>query len=127
MAETPPAQSSTLEARVTSFHEFQSPHEASVDRLVLALDKAYHRPWLMMWRSLLQGFMFTVGASVGSIVVFGLSVYFFQRSGGIDLLKPFFNSVSDQLSNSVQKSLNPTGNVPALLGGVNNNESNPAH
>ncbi|MEI6477825.1 MAG: hypothetical protein WCO52_02460 [bacterium] len=75
------------------FTDFESPHEASVDRLIKAVDRAYHRPWLMMWRSFLQGMMAAVGAMFGTAVVAVGLVYLFQALGGISLLKPFTDSI----------------------------------
>ena len=49
------------------FKDFQNPEDASVDNLVKALDRAYHRPGLLMWRAFWAGFMSAVGAAFGTI------------------------------------------------------------
>ena len=72
------------EARDKDFSDFQSPHEASVERLVQALDRAYHRPGLLLWRSFWQGVFTALGAFVGSIAIIGLSSYLFHIYGGFE-------------------------------------------
>jgi hypothetical protein len=90
---------STPEERDTDFKDFQSPHDASVERLIQALDRAYHRPWLMMWRAFLSGIMTAVGMAVGYLLIFTLLAYVFQVLGGFKLLEP--------LSQKLQQSILP--------------------
>ena len=85
------------EPRVKDFSDFQSPHEASVERLVQAIDKAYHRPGLMLWRSFWQGFMSAIGLSVGYAVVVIILIYVFRSLGGIELLQPFANKIQEMV------------------------------
>ena len=85
----------------SDFSDFQSPHEASVDKLVAAIDNAYHRPWMMMWRSFLQGFMAAIGAVIGTAFIGILSVYLFQALGGFSLLKPYVDKLQHSISTSV--------------------------
>ena len=100
MPDTQPA-----ETRDTDFADFQSPHEASVDRLVEAMDRAYHRPWLMMWRSFLQGMMTGVGAGLGTVLFFAFSVYLFNVLGGVQLLRPILNNFEEGLAAQVVRSV----------------------
>lgn len=87
------------------FKDFQSPHEASEDRLVEAIDRAYHRPWLMMWRSFLQGVMSGIGAVVGSAIILLLLGFLFNRLGGVNLLKPAIGKLQDTIIQSQVKTL----------------------
>ena len=80
-----------------SFKDFQSPHEASVDRLVHALDRAYHRPGLLLWRSFLQGFMTAVGAFLGTFLVIIGSGYVLHSLGGYNLFKPLITEFQNTL------------------------------
>ena len=79
------------------FKDFQSPHEASLDRLINAVDRAYHRPGLLLWRSFLQGVMTAIGASVGTFLVFSVVIYVFQALGGIELLRPGLEKLQEML------------------------------
>ncbi len=88
------------------FKDFQSPHEASIDRLVDALDRAYHRPGLLMWRSFLQGFMTAVGAFFGAIIIAIIVGYVVHLLGGIDFFQPILDKLQDAIVQSQIKSLN---------------------
>jgi len=84
--------------RDTDFSDFQSPHEASVDRLVQAVDRAYHRPLLMMWRAFLQGVSTAFGITVGYLIIFTLLFYIFQSLGGTDrFLTPTLQKVANSI------------------------------
>lgn len=77
----------------------QLPSSASFDQMVRALDRAYHRPFYLMWRAFLQGMMAAFGAFVGTAIIGLISVYLFNLLGGIQLFKP----VIDTINTSVQK------------------------
>lgn len=79
------------------FSDFQSPHEASVDRLVAAIDRAYHRPVLMVWRSFWQGVFTAIGLSVGYALVVIILVYTFHALGGIELLQPSLTKIQEMV------------------------------
>lgn len=49
--------------------------EAAFDRLVAAIDKAYHRPWRMFFRAFFQGIATVLGGTVGASIVFALLFY----------------------------------------------------
>ena len=86
------------EKRDTDFSDYQRPHEASVNRLIQAVDRAYHRPWLMMWRAFLQGIATAIGITVGYLIIFTLLFYLFQSLGGTDkLLTPTLQKVSNSI------------------------------
>jgi len=106
------AETESNPARVNDFSDFQSPHEASLDRLVEAVDRAYHRPWLMMWRSFLHGFMTAIGATVGTAVIVAILGYVVQTHGGIDLLNPLIDKISGKV---VQTQLNQAKDLNTIL------------
>jgi hypothetical protein len=81
--------------RDKDFSDFQSPHEASVDRLISAVDRAYHRPWLMMWRSFLHGMMTAIGAFFGTALIGILSVTIFQALGGAGLIDSMLDRLEE--------------------------------
>ena len=87
------------------FKDFQSPHEASEDRLIEALDRAYHRPWLMLWRSFLQGLMSGMGALLGSFLIILLLGFAFNRLGGIAILNPVITKLQDVMTQSQIKTI----------------------
>lgn len=91
------ASSGPKEERVRDFSDFQSPDEASVERLIKALDRAYHRPGLMLWRSFWQGFITAIGLSAGYAVVVVVTVYIFRALGGIELIRPGMEKVRDMI------------------------------
>ena len=89
------------EPQENNFSDFQSPHEASVERLVQALDRAYHRPGLLMWNSFLQGLFTAVGAFVGSVIILAASGYLFKSLGGFD---KFVRQSLDRIQRTVSPS-----------------------
>lgn len=90
------------------FSDFQSPDEASVNRLIIALDRAYHQPRLLMWRAFLQGFTAAIGAFIGSAFIVIVSAYLFQALGGLGLLKPYVDKIQDATSTKTQQSHSPS-------------------
>lgn len=86
------------------FSEFRSPEDASFDKMVHALDRAYHKPWVMMWRAFLQGLMGAFGTAVGWILIFTLSGVIFQALGGFSLFKP----ITDKLQSTISDIQNQT-------------------
>jgi hypothetical protein len=87
------------------FAEFRSPDDASFDKLVAAIDRAYHRPGLMLWRSFCQGLMSAIGMAIGWILIISVSGYLFQALGGINLLKPWIEKAQQGIISAQTKSL----------------------
>ena len=86
------------EGKDTDFQAFQSPHEASVERLVQALDRAYHRPGLLMWRAFLQGLMTALGLTIGYGLIIIVLAYLIQVHGGLSkILTPLTNEVEQRI------------------------------
>ena len=57
------------------FADYRHPDEASFDKFVAALDRAYHRPFQMMMRAFLQGIATALGATVGAGLVLIILFY----------------------------------------------------
>jgi len=89
------------------FPAFEEPSDATINRLVLALDRAYHRPGLLLWRSFLQGVMTGVGATVGTAIVLSVAAFTFSAIGGLSLLRPALNQLSDYILPSSSTLTNP--------------------
>jgi hypothetical protein len=100
VAPAAPATPAAPAPAVGAFKDFQSPHEASIDQLIQALDRAYHRPRLLMWRSFLQGIMTGIGASVGTLLVAGVITYSIHALGGIKLIQPMIDKLQESIVNS---------------------------
>lgn len=88
------------------FKEFENPNSASVDRLIQALDRAYHRPGLLMWRAFTSGLFYAIGATVGAAIFFSVVLYVLHVLGGLSLLSPGIEKLSDMITSQQVKSLN---------------------
>lgn len=89
-----------------SFKEFKHPEDASFDKLVAAIDRAYHRPFRMAMRSFLHGMMAALGATVGAVIVLVILFYVLRT---VD-----FGPYAERLQNliipeSIRKQLDPEG------------------
>ncbi len=82
--------------------------QASIDRLVLALDRAYMHPWRMMGRSFLHGLLTALGATIGAALFFSIALWLFQALGGISLIKPYVEKVQELVIPSELRAT-PTG------------------
>ncbi|HSI20388.1 MAG TPA: DUF5665 domain-containing protein [Verrucomicrobiae bacterium] len=71
------------------------PSNATVDRLVRAVNMAYSSPGRLMWRGFLYGLMTALGATIGTALFFTILIWFFQRLGGIELLRPGIESIQE--------------------------------
>ena len=67
---TPPPAPEALPVHKDEFDPYRHPDDASFDKFVAAIDRAYHKPLQMMVRSFLQGIAYAVGATVGAAIVF---------------------------------------------------------
>lgn len=65
----------------------------NIELLARSVERAYHRPGLLMWRGFLHGLAAAVGAVVGTALLGVFSVYIFQVLGGVNLLKPIINEL----------------------------------
>lgn len=65
-----------------TFKEFKGPDDASFDKFITALDRAYHRTGLMMWRSFLTGLMQGIGTIIGFLITIIALVFIFRAFNG---------------------------------------------
>lgn len=74
-----------------------TPHvsDATINRLAAAVEIASRRPWVLIWRSFLQGMMAALGATIGTALFFTMLIWLFQRLGGVELLKPEIQKLQD--------------------------------
>ena len=86
-----------------------SPSDARVDQLVQALDRAYNRPRLLMWRAFLQGLMTGVGAALGTLLVAASLTYLIHSAGGIKLIQPLIDKLQESIVNSQIQAANKLG------------------
>ena len=87
-----------------SMFEERSDRETVV-RLTAAIERAYTRTGILVWRSLLQGFMSVLGAALASILLFLLGIYLFSAFGGPTLFQNFIASISDSVVHTQEQSL----------------------
>jgi len=68
-----------LPDRKDEFDPYRHPEDASFDKFVQALDRAYHHPWKMFWRAFFQGVASALGAIIGTILLSAL-IYLVLRN-----------------------------------------------
>ena len=79
------------------FAEYTHPDDVSFDKFVAALDRAYHRPFQMMFRSFLSGLMSAIGAAVGAALILLLTGFLLAKLGGVQVFKPFVESIQNMV------------------------------
>jgi hypothetical protein len=77
--------------RADEFADYRHPDEASFDKFVAALDRAYHRPFVMMWRGFLYGIATALGATVGAGIVLVILFYILRSIN----FAPFITQIQD--------------------------------
>jgi hypothetical protein len=87
-----------------SFKEFKHPDDASFDKLVAAIDRAYHRPFRMALRSFIHGMMTALGATVGAGIVF-LALFYVLRTVDFGPYAERFQNLI--IPESIRKQLDP--------------------
>ncbi|OGD60885.1 hypothetical protein A3A71_03175 [Candidatus Berkelbacteria bacterium RIFCSPLOWO2_01_FULL_50_28] len=68
-----------------------------VERLITALDRAYHRPGLLVWRGFLIGLASGLGATIGAAIVLALLGFLLREFGGLPVIGNWLNSISNSL------------------------------
>jgi hypothetical protein len=85
----------------TSFYgEPVAKSDPTLNKLVVAVDKAYNRIGYMMWRAFLQGVMSALGAAFGTFVILGVLAFLFRELNGISYFHTFVNSLSTTVAQS---------------------------
>lgn len=94
------------------FDSFKHPDDASFDKFIGALDRAYHRPFLMMWRSFLHGMAAALGATVGAALVFVILFYVLRTLN----FAPFAKQLQELvIPASILKQLDPSASPSPTL------------
>lgn len=70
----------------------------NLDRLVRAIDKAYHHPGPLVWRGFLIGLASGLGATIGVAVVLALVGFVLRELGGIPVIGDWLQGVSNTLN-----------------------------
>lgn len=65
-----------------------------LDRLVRAVDKAYHHPGPLIWRGFLIGLASGLGATIGVAIVLGVLGFILRELGGIPFIGDWLQGVN---------------------------------
>lgn len=68
-----------------------------LDQLVNIIDKTYHHPGNLMWRSFVSGLLSGLGATIGVAVVLTLLGYLLRHLGGLPVIGQWLNDASQIL------------------------------
>lgn len=74
----------------------QNPKQDKVEQLVIALEKVYQRPGLIMWRGFLLGLFSGLGATIGVALVLGILGMLIRQFGGLPIVGDWLNGL-DQI------------------------------
>ena len=78
------------------------PHEKegmeNLDRLVKAIDRAYHHPGPLVWRGFMIGLASGLGATLGVALVLGILGYFLRELGGLPFIGDWLQGVGNNLN-----------------------------
>lgn len=69
----------------------------SLDNLVAAIDKAYHHPGQLAWRSFLSGLMSGLGATVGVAIIVLVLGFLIRQFGGLPVIGNWLNDLGQLL------------------------------
>ena len=67
--------------------------EKSINNLVAAIDKAYHKPGQLAWRGFLLGLMSGLGATVGVAIVLAVIGLVIRQFGGLPVVGEWLNDL----------------------------------
>ena len=71
--------------------------ENSINRLIGAIDKAYHNPSQLVWRGFLVGLMSGLGATVGVALVLAIIGLLIRQFGGLPVVGDWLNELGQIL------------------------------
>jgi hypothetical protein len=71
---------------------------ANLDRLVSAIDKAYHHPGPLVWRGFLVGLASGLGATIGVALVLALLGFILRELGGLPIVGEWLQGVGNNLN-----------------------------
>lgn len=64
------------------------------DQLVTVIEKTYHHPGSLMWRSWLVGLMSGLGATLGVAIILAILGFLLRELGGLPVIGDWLNDVS---------------------------------
>ncbi len=70
----------------------------SLDRLLKAIDRAYHNPGPLVWRGFLIGLASGLGATLGAALVIGSLGFLLRELGGLPFIGDWLQGVGDNLN-----------------------------
>ena len=77
----------------------------NLDRLVRAVDKAYHHPGPLVWRGFLIGLASGVGGTIGVAIVVGLLTLLVGQLGGIPIIGEALRDLLRTISGGAESSM----------------------
>lgn len=70
----------------------------NLDRLVSAIDRAYHHPGPLVWRGFLIGLASGLGATIGVAVVLAIVGFILRELGGVPVVGQWLQGVSNTIN-----------------------------
>lgn len=75
-----------------------SPSERqTLERLTVAVERAYSHTGRLLWRAFLQGLMSALGATFGTFLVLGILGFLFQQLGGPAVFQQMITNLSQSI------------------------------
>lgn len=70
----------------------------NLDRLVKAIDRAYHHPGPLVWRGFLIGLASGLGATIGVALVLAILGFVLRELGGLPFIGDWLQGVGNNLN-----------------------------
>lgn len=70
----------------------------NLDRLLRAVDKAYHHPGPLVWRGFLIGLASGLGATIGVALVLATFGFILRELGGLPVIGEWLQGVGDNIN-----------------------------
>ncbi|QQG50262.1 MAG: hypothetical protein HZB70_01615 [Candidatus Berkelbacteria bacterium] len=70
----------------------------NLDRLVRAIDKAYHHPGPLVWRGFMIGLASGLGATIGVAVVLAILGFLVRELGGLPFIGEWIQGVGNTIN-----------------------------
>lgn len=64
-----------------------------LDRLITVIEKTYHHPGSLMWRSWISGLMSGLGATMGVAIILALVGFLIRQFGGLPVIGAWLNDL----------------------------------
>lgn len=73
--------------------------QANLERLLRAIEKIYHTPGYLLWRSFIAGLASGLGATIGAAIVLALIGFLIRELGGLPIIGQWLTDVGRILPN----------------------------